>query len=159
MPDDTLKVRFLHTYLKETRGLPPDTMFAIASEGLKLAEILNDQKGKAFMFMYQGLSKAYQGEFSEAIPFLTDGVNTHLKRNDTLEAGKTLINLGLAYDYMGDTDQALVQYKRAADFLNQVNQPNSRLFHNIAIIYRKQEKYARAKEYYLHSLFFEKGRK
>ena len=159
MPDDTSKVRFLHNYLKETRGLPPDTMFAIASEGLRLAEILNDKKGKAFLYMYQGLSKAYQGRFSESIPFLTNGVNNHLERKDTLEAGKTLINLGLAYDYLGERDKALVQYERAADFLNQVNQPNSRLFHNIAIIYRKQEKYARAKEYYLTSLSLKKAEK
>ncbi|MCB0854709.1 MAG: tetratricopeptide repeat protein, partial [Bacteroidetes bacterium] len=114
MPDDTAKVRAIHQYIKETRTLSPDTMFTLATEGLDLAKKLNDSKGLAFMSLYQGLSKAYQGKFSEAIPFFDTAVITHLSRKDTLEAGKVLINLGLAYDYMGEMDQALVQYERAA---------------------------------------------
>ncbi|MEZ4772954.1 MAG: tetratricopeptide repeat protein [Bacteroidia bacterium] len=152
MPADTHAVRWLHHMLREDRFLPPDSLFSFASEGAALAQTLNDRQGLAFMQLYQGLANAYQGDFNVALAFFEQSLSGQIETGDTLQAGKVLINMGLAYYYLGNTGQALVQYEQAADYLRKSGQADARLFHNIAMIYRKQGKYLRAEEYYRRSL-------
>lgn len=152
MPADTHALRWLHQALRAAHELPADSLFTLAGEGLELATQLKDPQGMAFMQLYQGLAKAYEGDFETALPYFEHALSLQLARRDTLQAGLVLINLGLAHYYLGNTGLALVQYERAADYLHRRDQSDARLLHNIAMIYRKQGKYAQAAEYYQRSL-------
>ncbi|MEZ4825335.1 MAG: histidine kinase dimerization/phosphoacceptor domain -containing protein [Bacteroidia bacterium] len=152
MPADTHSVRWLHQRLRTDRSLSPDSLFSLASEGAKLAERLSDKQGLAFMQLYQGLAFAYKGDFSAALELFEQSLTRQLEMGDTLQAGKVLINTGLAYYYLGNNGLALVSYEQAADYLHLRGQQDARLFNNIAMIYRKQEKYSKADDYYQRSL-------
>ena len=152
MPADTSQIRFLHKHLKEARSLPADSMLFLAQKGYELAERLEDQRGMAAMHLYQGLGNAYQGIFEAAAYHFEQAAHSYEALKDRKQTGSALTNLGLSYYSLGDDDQALQSYLAAAEKFAYIQQPNSRLYNNIAIIYRKQKKYDRAIEYYQESL-------
>lgn len=151
MPDDTFKTRTVYTFLKANQDLPPDTTFALANEGRELARRIDDPRGIALLDLFLGFSKIDAGDLPAAGPYFEEAAAIHLIRTDTLNWAKMLVNQGMLQFYLGNEDQALSHYQQAAAGFDQVGQPNAALFNNMAIIYRKQEKYESAFDLYERS--------
>lgn len=151
MPDDTHKVRAVFEFLKANQGLPPDTTFELANEGRELARRIDDPRGIALHDLFLGFSKIDAGDLPAAGPYFEEAAAIHLKRADTLNWAKMLVNQGMLQFYLGNEDQALSHYQQAAAGFDLVGQPNAALFNNMAIIYRKQEKYESAFDLYERS--------
>lgn len=151
MPDDTIKTRAIYAFLKANQGLPPDTIFVLANEGRELAQQIDDTRGIALLDLFLGFSRIDVGEVQAAGPYFEEAADIHLASKDTLNWARMLINQGMLHYSLGNDDQALSHYQQAAAAFDQIERPNAALFNNMAIIYRKQEKYESAFELYERS--------
>ncbi|RMG65960.1 MAG: tetratricopeptide repeat protein [Bacteroidetes bacterium] len=152
LPADSLRAKAILTYLQTSPDLGPDRLLLLAREAYDGARrqqhhILMGRLSDEEAFIHYG-----QGELTQALELLGQGGLHYLRAGDSLRWARNLINQGLLQTDLGADDQAVRCYQAAAAYLDRAGQPSSRLYNNLAIIYRKQEKYEQAISLYERSL-------
>lgn len=152
LPADSTRARAILDYLQARPDLGPDSLLLLAREGyagarrqqhFTLMGRLSDEEA----FIHYG-----EGELTQALVLLDRGAGHYLRAGDSLRWARNQVNQGLLHANLGADDQAVACYQAAAAYLDRIGQPSSRLYNNLAIIYRKQEKYDQAIALYARSM-------
>ena len=105
--------------------------------------------------LYQEGVQLYRSQrFNEALETFNQALAIFRKLDDHGNIGATLNNIGLIYDKLGQSEQAIVSYKEALE-----NTPSTDLegtgntLYNLAIAYDKIHQYQQAFSYYQQALF------
>jgi len=152
LPADTTQARAIYNQLKSHPAMPFDTLIALAQRGYQAAK-----SQRAYVLMGQlsqeeAFGQHQAGDLKLGLQRLDRAGRHFLQASDSLRWAKNHINQGLMQYYLGAEDEALVHYQIAASYLDRIGRPSSRLYNNLAIIYRKQEKHERAIDLYRRSL-------
>jgi preprotein translocase subunit SecA/nephrocystin-3 len=115
-----------------------------------LLEHTTNEFEKGFMYDQIGWAKEMQGEYKEAIIFLTKSLEIFQKTmppyHPTLASCYT--NMGVAYSGMGEYSKALLSYKKALKIRQQTLCPNhpslATSYNGIGAMYCKLDEYSKA---------------
>ena len=158
-PEDTAKVWLYRDLYKVFQGQSKlDEMISVAKKGLVLSRQLDYPKGNDYMIFYLATALDMAGRGGEAIPLYEEGVRLNQKNGNLSSEADYTVNLGVAYHYRGDFEEALKYYLRAHEILTKLDSKErlGKVLNNIGIIYQSQEKYGRAEEIYLESFQLKK---
>lgn len=78
-----------------------------ASQLLYLSESENDLESKAEALKFLGISKHLQAKYDSAVLWYNRSLDLYIELNDTVNSGKTYLNLATSYNSKGDFENAV----------------------------------------------------
>jgi tetratricopeptide (TPR) repeat protein len=113
---------------------------------------------KADMLQATGAVYRIWGMWPEAMDAYTASIAIDKARQNKQSIARTLNNMGILFEKMGDTLQSITHYRQALQQAEQINniQLQAAALGNIAIYYKNQKNYALAIQYQLKSLALKK---
>jgi signal transduction histidine kinase len=119
------------------------------NRSLEQMNVLEDQKGKAFVLNNIGTIYYYQGNYSETINYFKQSLAIKQSMNDSQSVALTLNNIGVVYKDVGDFSkalnnhqQALTIYKRLDDKVQLVT-----TYINLGALYFAEQEYDQSLNY------------
>ncbi|MBD3353174.1 MAG: tetratricopeptide repeat protein [Candidatus Lokiarchaeota archaeon] len=124
----------------------------VFNEVLKILKILNDTSGIAYTYHNMGVLKTDQKKYEEALKLVKIG----LEKAEYLPRPKAAcyFQMGLAYHYMGDYENALRHFRQSEKIYSQLKVlPNlSEIYSCMAVLYRDQKKFDESIQYHKKAL-------
>lgn len=158
-PNDTSKVWLLRDLYKAYYNRSEiGKMIEVADEGLVLARRLEYTKGIDYMIYYKATALDLAGRGTEAIPLYEEGLAQAKALDNEASEADYHLNLGVAYYYRGDQENAFSHYLSAHDLYEKLGEKEklAKVLNNIAVIYRQQDRFERAEEIYKQSFELKK---
>lgn len=125
-----------------------------AARGIDIADFMGFQKGKGHCLNLLAMSHEITGFLEDALIIYEEAFAALAQANDLAGAAGVLVNMGVAHYYAGNRGEALKHYLRALEYArgHQLQEQESKLLNNIAIVYRELKQYDQAIEIYKKSL-------
>ncbi len=158
-PNDTNKVWLLRDLYKAHYNRSEiEKMIEVSDEGLVLSRQLQYPKGIDYMIYYKATALDLAGRGTDAIPLYEEGLALARTTGNEDSQADYHLNLGVAYYYRGDKENALSHYLSAHDIFEKLGEKEklAKVLNNIAVIYRLQDRFERAEEIYRQSFELKK---
>lgn len=153
-PDDTSKVNEI---LDMARSFVPDSLVLsdeLASEALAISEKIKFKLGIIRSKRIKGIIADYEGNLDQALLWYDEAIaSCGQDPKWERERISLMINKGVAFYFAGDDGKALEQYIKAEAMCGgSYKDLLGKIYNNMAVIYRKLEKYEDAIRIYFKSL-------
>jgi two-component sensor histidine kinase/tetratricopeptide (TPR) repeat protein len=154
-PDDTTKVNQLLALVRKYVGDSLELSEQLAGEALRAAEKAGDEMSLVKAYKAKGTIINYRGGVEEAIECYDQALAICADRPEfKWEKISILLNIGVVYFYAGDDGKSLEYYIEAESLCNEPSTEDLRakIFNNMAVIYRKLNRFEDAARIYQKSL-------
>ena len=140
------KLAAILQFCEESANSSAQQVLEFTSEGLSLAEELNDFKAKAELLRYRGSSALILGEMDDSIDFLKQSIAISESAKDSINLAEGYNGLGRYFFILGNFEVSRDNYGLALNISEKIN--NSKLIYevkaNIASSYLGQGMYNKA---------------
>ena len=152
--DDTTRVTLLARVAGVYQRISPDSMMAVANQGLALATKMNFEKGKAMCLSQIGTALIIKNQYTKALDVHTQALNIYEKIGNLPGIAAACHNIGNVYYTQTKFGPAMEYYTRSKEISEKTNDvKNTGLeLNSIGNIYKDLGDYSLAIQYFLNSL-------
>jgi tetratricopeptide (TPR) repeat protein len=153
-PRDTSMVKTFNTLAGIVQFNNPEKGLAYCTKGLKLAEELNYEKGKAMLNNTSGISYSILGNYEKAYECFTKALEQYKTLNDKRSISLCLNNLGIYWYNQGDYSKALDHYIQSLKVDESLHDEKGMLssYNNVGLVYKDLGNTALALQYFSKAL-------
>ncbi|MEW7289199.1 tetratricopeptide repeat protein [Aquimarina sp. 2304DJ70-9] len=151
---DSLKLQYnmdlAHIYM----DLDPSKMMGYADNALVLAEKLNSEQDKAFIYNYKGVYHCKKGEFQLGLQHFLSGLKIMEKTNHTRGQAEGLMNIGNLYLTIENYKESEKYLFRALEMSKLIKSENSIMMinNNLGILFSRRGDLDKALQHYDRAL-------
>ncbi len=151
---DALKLQYnmdlAHIYM----DLDPSKMIEYADDALVLAEKLNSEQDKGFIYNYKGVYHCKKGEFQLGLQHFLSGLKIMEETNHPRGKAEGLMNIGNLYLTIENYKEAEKYLLRALDMSEIIKSESSSMMinNNLGILFSRQGDHNKSLEYYNKAL-------
>lgn len=151
---DTNEVKLLKNLSLLLVLINPEKGLDFGLKGLKLAEKIGWDNGKAICYNSVACNYINKSEFSKAVENLQKAVKINIEDGEKINLSENYINIGNVFYMQSNYPNALKYYQKALKINEEIGNKSgqSKTLGNIGVIYNSQSNYSKALEYQKEAL-------
>lgn len=152
--EDTAKVNLLNSLSDQYKRVDTEKIKQYSDSASQLANKLGFKKGIAASLINQGIYYRMKGDFPKSIEIFNQTLAYCKKEKLNKQEALCYMGIGVANDYLGKFEEALLNYEKSLKILQRLNDKKglSQVYMGMAVVYDFQGNYTNAIEYHLKSL-------